>query len=88
MLQQFSILKISGLSFIRYFTGLMLFPGAVDALMALGWVQDEASPEELVVREGVYFSMKEVSSWRRHQHEKMQGVSFFVCVYVCVCVCV
>lgn len=53
----------------------------MDALIALGWVHDEASPEELIVREGVYFSMKEVSSWRRQQHEKMQGVSIF-----CVCV--
>eukprot|EP00775_Hariotina_reticulata_P002985 gene2985-3268_t len=34
--------------------------GAVDALLALGWVPDEANPGELVVGEGVYFSMKEV----------------------------
>jgi hypothetical protein len=30
-------------------------------MFALGWVHDEANAEELVVREGTYFSMKEVS---------------------------
>lgn len=40
----------------------MLCSGAVDALLALGWVHDEVNPEEIVVGEGVYFSMKEVRS--------------------------
>lgn len=35
-------------------------PAALEALQALGWVPDEANPQELVVREGLYFSMKEV----------------------------
>jgi hypothetical protein len=34
--------------------------GALEAMFALGWVHDEANAEELVVREGTYFSMKEV----------------------------
>jgi len=50
--------SIVALSSVRQFIGFVLFTGAVDALLALGWVHDEASPEELVVREGVYFSMK------------------------------
>lgn len=36
-------------------------PAAVEALRALGWVADEANPQELVVPEGLYFTMKEVS---------------------------
>lgn len=35
-------------------------PGAVEALAALGWVEDAAAPGELVVPAGTYFSMKEV----------------------------
>ncbi|KAF6251942.1 hypothetical protein COO60DRAFT_1556043 [Scenedesmus sp. NREL 46B-D3] len=34
--------------------------GALEAMLALGWVHDGANPEELVVPEGTYFSMKEV----------------------------
>jgi hypothetical protein len=34
--------------------------GAIDALMALGWEYDEQTPQELVVRQGTYFTMKEV----------------------------
>lgn len=34
--------------------------GAIDALLALGWEYDDQSPQELVVRPGIYFSMKEV----------------------------
>ncbi|WIA09770.1 hypothetical protein OEZ85_009148 [Tetradesmus obliquus] len=34
--------------------------GALEAMAALGWVADEANPQELVVREGTFFSMKEV----------------------------
>jgi hypothetical protein len=35
--------------------------GAVDALRALGWVDDPEAPgEALVVQPGLYFSMKEV----------------------------
>jgi hypothetical protein len=34
--------------------------GALEAMLALGWEHDAANPEELVVREGTYFSMKEV----------------------------
>ena len=33
---------------------------ALEALQALGWVVDEEHPQELVVREGLYFTMKEV----------------------------
>jgi hypothetical protein len=39
----------------------VLHSGALEAMFALGWVHDEANAEELVVREGTYFSMKEVS---------------------------
>lgn len=39
---------------------LPLSPGALEAMAALGWVADEANPQELVVREGTFFSMKEV----------------------------
>lgn len=35
--------------------------GAIDALLALGWVYDEQNSQELVVCQGTYFSMKEVS---------------------------
>ncbi|KIZ03396.1 hypothetical protein MNEG_4567 [Monoraphidium neglectum] len=34
--------------------------GALDALRALGWVDDPESSEYLVVQPGLYFSMKEV----------------------------
>eukprot|EP00882_Tetradesmus_deserticola_P001152 GHRQ01001247.1.p2 GENE.GHRQ01001247.1~~GHRQ01001247.1.p2 ORF type:complete len:134 (+),score=65.18 GHRQ01001247.1:139-540(+) len=34
--------------------------GALEAMLALGWEQGQAGSEELVVREGTYFSMKEV----------------------------
>lgn len=34
--------------------------GAVDALIAMGWEYDAENPQELVVRQGTYFSMKEV----------------------------
>lgn len=34
---------------------------ALEALTALGWVADEANAHELVVPEGTYFTMKEVS---------------------------
>jgi hypothetical protein len=36
-------------------------PAALEALTALGWVADIANSHELVVPEGVYFTMKEVS---------------------------
>jgi len=36
-------------------------PAALEALTALGWVRDEANPQELVVPDGLYFTMKEVS---------------------------
>jgi hypothetical protein len=35
-------------------------PAALEALTALGWVADAANSHELVVPEGVYFTMKEV----------------------------
>jgi hypothetical protein len=35
-------------------------PAALEALQALGWVPDAANPQELVVAEGLYFTMKEV----------------------------
>lgn len=38
--------------------------GAIDALLALGWQYDEESSQELVVRQGTYFTMKEVCSLR------------------------
>jgi hypothetical protein len=34
--------------------------GALDAMLALGWKYDAANAEELLVKEGTYFSMKEV----------------------------
>jgi hypothetical protein len=42
-------------------TFVLLRSGALEAMFALGWVHDEANAEELVVRKGTYFSMKEVS---------------------------
>lgn len=38
-------------------------PAALEALQALGWVTDAANPQELVVAEGLYFTMKEVRDW-------------------------
>jgi len=35
-------------------------PAALEALQALGWVPDEANAHELVVPDGLYFTMKEV----------------------------
>lgn len=35
-------------------------PPALEALTALGWVPDPAAPQELVVQEGLFFTMKEV----------------------------
>lgn len=35
-------------------------PGALDAMQALGWVQDEANLEELMLPAGVFMTMKEV----------------------------
>jgi hypothetical protein len=35
-------------------------PAALEALSALGWVEDAANAHELVVPEGLYFTMKEV----------------------------
>lgn len=36
-------------------------PAALEALTALGWVADPANAQELIVPDGVYFTMKEVS---------------------------
>jgi hypothetical protein len=36
--------------------------GAMDAMKELGWVVSEENSDELVIPEGVYFTMKEVSS--------------------------
>jgi hypothetical protein len=36
---------------------------AQEALAALGWVRDAAVPSELVVPDGLYFTMKEVCAW-------------------------
>jgi hypothetical protein len=38
----------------------LFLPGALDAMLALGWKYDAANAEELLVKEGTYFSMKEV----------------------------
>lgn len=34
--------------------------GAIDALLALGWEYEEQDAQELVIRQGTYFTMKEV----------------------------
>jgi hypothetical protein len=36
-------------------------PGAIEAMQALGWVQDENNLEELMLPAGVFVTMKEVS---------------------------
>lgn len=36
-------------------------PAALEALTALGWVADPANAQELIVPDGLYFTMKEVS---------------------------
>lgn len=38
-------------------------PPALEALSALGWVADPAAPQELVVPDGLYFTMKEASGF-------------------------
>lgn len=35
-------------------------------MLALGWMYDDANPHELVIREGTYFSMKEVGMSGTH----------------------
>lgn len=48
-------------------------PAALEALTALGWVEDAANPHELVVPEGLYFTMKEVGVVLRSLHGQHSG---------------